>query len=84
MEKPLLVTDGHYIWAHHLGKTQGPWVARLTDDGQIADPEYNSNDLYGVKFNPEGCAGGRIHKVENVYAPPDELIALQTNDSPAK
>ena len=80
MEKPLLVTDGHYIWAFHLGKILGPWVASLTEGGQIADPEFNSNDSYGVKFNPAGCAGGRIHKVENVYAPPAELIALQHDE----
>ncbi len=76
--KPLLVTDGQYIWGHHLGMKMGPWVARLTDDGQLADPEFNSNDSNGVQFNPEGCAGGRIHTVDNPMFPPDELIALQT------
>ena len=80
MEVPLLVTDGHYIWAHHLGMKVGPLVAQLTDDGQIAHPTVNEQDPNGVPFNPEFCAGGEIHTVENPMFPPEELIALQTED----
>lgn len=80
MEKPLLVTDGHYIWGHHLGMKLGPWVARLTEAGQVADEAFNANDPYGVKFNPEDCAGGRIHTCDNPMFPPQELINLQTQE----
>jgi len=77
MEKPLMVTDGHYIFAHHLGMHLGPWVACLTKDGQIADEKFNEKDPYGVKLNPRDCVGGCIHTVNNPMFPPTELLELQ-------
>lgn len=73
-EQMLLVTDGRYIWAHHLGMKVGPLVARLTEDGQIADLEFNQSDPNGLPFNPENCIGGRVHTVENPMFPPSELF----------
>lgn len=69
MERPLLVTDGRYVFAHHLGMVFGPFVCSVTIDGQIANESANSSDENGVPFNPRECKGGRIHLVENPMFP---------------
>lgn len=76
IRKPLLVTDGHYIWLHHMDMKIGPLVAHLTEDGQIAYPEKNAKDPHGVPVNPAGCIGGKIHTVDNPMFPPNDLWTL--------
>lgn len=62
-EKPLLCTDGRYVFAHHLGRLLGPFNYNRNADFNAADP-------YGVPFNPQACVGGKIHHVENPMFPP--------------
>ena len=76
--KPLLVTDGQYVFAHIEGmRPAGPFNANLTEDGQVANEETNRDDPYGVPFNPRECIGGRIHTVENPMFPPQELFQTE-------
>ena len=77
MEKPLLLTDGRYIFMHHLGKVLGPFVAALTEDGQLVDDEANRNNSYGIPIAPHSWAGGRVHTVDNPMFPSAELKDLQ-------
>lgn len=71
--KPLLVTDGTYVFAHHDGRIMGPFSVRVTDSGQVADEEFNSSDPSGLPFNPRNCIGGRVHVVDNPMVLPDNL-----------
>jgi len=74
MEKPLLVTDGRYVFAYHMGMKLGPFnLGIMSLDGQI-DQARNAQDPNGVPFNPEACIGGRIHTVDNPMSPPKELF----------
>lgn len=70
-DKPTLVTDGRYTFAHGSWGIAGPFTPVLDDEGQVADVEANRNDPHGLPFNPRECVGGRVHTVENVMAPPD-------------
>ncbi|KKK54938.1 hypothetical protein LCGC14_3079590 [marine sediment metagenome] len=78
MTKPLLVTDGRYLFAHTDQGIVGPlnFNPHPTEDGQI-DFEVNYRDEYGCPFNPKECAGGKVHKVDNTLFPPPELQALR-------
>ena len=69
MEKPLVVTDGRYLFVHHR-ETEIPLLGPLnynphpTEGGQV-DEALNSRDPYGCPVNPRYCVGGRVHKVDN-------------------
>ncbi len=78
MKKPLLVTDGRYLFAHTEQGIVGPlnYSPHPTEEGQI-DFDVNERDPYGCPFNPRECAGGKVHRVDNTLFPSEELKALQ-------
>ena len=78
MKKPLLVTDGRYLYAHTDQGAVGPlnYNPDPAEEGQISFA-LNERDPYGCPFNPRECAGGRVHRVDNILFPPEELRALR-------
>ena len=65
MRKPILLTDGRYVFVHTEAGVMGPF--NYSDDAEAV-----RRDPYGCPFNPEGCVGGVVHRVENpMFVPPE-------------
>ena len=80
MEKALLTTDGHYIWGHHLGAKFGPWVARLTEDGQIFTGCNVENASYGLTMCAERNA--IFHAVSEGHRRIRLVVVVTPTDKP--
>ena len=64
--RPILLTDGKYVFAHTEQGVVGPFNLNGDDD-------FNREDPYGCPFNPKECVGGVIHHVANPMVVPPEL-----------